>query len=292
MNNREQPLAGGRMTSDIVRRGDQLCRPLGPWSPAVHEYLRHLESAGFTGAPRVLGVEPGREILTYLDGDVAVDPQWQPGHGHRLPPYARTARADRCGAVAATAAHRGGRVRATITDYRFHPHPRRAGQIVSHSDLGPWNTVYRQGIPVAFIDWDAAQPVDPIDDLAAAAWTFVPLVPPDQLREPGFDPVPDLPTRLRLFVDAYGLAESADDPAGPATRQAHRRGTRQVLAHRPRRRGHLSGIPRRATAMAPGHLRRPRVRLVVPLRPARGTPSQHPLKTAGIARPSATHWHR
>jgi hypothetical protein len=83
MNDREQTLAGGRMTSDIVRRGDQLCRPLGPWSASVHEYLRHLESVGFTGSPRVLGVEPDREILTYLDGDVAVDPQWQPGRGCR-----------------------------------------------------------------------------------------------------------------------------------------------------------------------------------------------------------------
>lgn len=83
--------------------------------------------------------------------------------------------------------------------------PPRAGEIVSHGDVGPWNTVYRDGIPVAFIDWDAAQPVDPLDDLAAAAWTFVPLAPPGQLCEAGSDPLPDLPARLRMFVDAYGL---------------------------------------------------------------------------------------
>jgi hypothetical protein len=41
----------------------------------VHEYLRHLESVGFEGSPRVLGVEGDTEVLTYLDGDVAVDPQ-------------------------------------------------------------------------------------------------------------------------------------------------------------------------------------------------------------------------
>lgn len=28
-------------------------------------------------------------------------------------------------------------------------------------------------------------------------------------RMAGFDPLPDLPARLRLFVDAYGLAEPA-----------------------------------------------------------------------------------
>jgi hypothetical protein len=40
-----------------------------PWSPAVHDLLRHLESVGFPYSPRVLGVdEQGREILTYLHG--------------------------------------------------------------------------------------------------------------------------------------------------------------------------------------------------------------------------------
>jgi hypothetical protein len=68
------PLSGGRMTSGIVRRGDQLRRPTGPWSPAVHEFLRHLEAAGFEGSPRVLEIDGEWEVLTYLDGDVAVDP--------------------------------------------------------------------------------------------------------------------------------------------------------------------------------------------------------------------------
>ena len=62
-------------------------------------------------------------------------------------------------------------------------------------------------MPVAFIDWDAAHPVEPLSDLADAAWTFVPLAPPGQLAEAGFDPLPDLPARLRAFLDAYGLAD-------------------------------------------------------------------------------------
>jgi hypothetical protein len=35
----------------------------------------------------------------------------------------------------------------------------------------------------------------------------VPLAPPGQLAEAGFDPLPDLPARLRLFLDAYGLTD-------------------------------------------------------------------------------------
>lgn len=48
-----------------------------------------------------------------------------------------------------------------VTTYQFHPHPPLPGEVVSHGGLGPWNTVYRDGGPVAFIDWDGAEPVDP-----------------------------------------------------------------------------------------------------------------------------------
>ena len=186
------------MTSGMARRGDRLLRPMGAWSPAVHEYLRHLEAAGFDGSPRVLGTEGDREVLTFIDGDVANDPLWEPGHGHRLPPYARTEVALRRAAELIRRLHEAAAgFRPAITSYRFHPYPLKAGEIISHGDLGPWNTVYRDGIPVAFIDWTLPSPSSRTD-LADAAWTFVPLAPPEQLAEAGFDPSPDLPARLRI----------------------------------------------------------------------------------------------
>jgi hypothetical protein len=201
------PMPAGRMTHGIVRRGERLLRPMGSWSPAVHEYLRYLEAAGFEGSPRVLGTDRDREVLTYIDGDVAMDPLWEPGHGHRLPPYARSEIALRAAAKLIRKLHLAScGFRPAVTSYRSHPYPPAAGEIVSHGDLGPWNTVYRDGVPVAFIDWDAAHPVHPLADLADAAWTFVPLAPPGQLTEAGFDPLPDLPARLRAFLDAYGLS--------------------------------------------------------------------------------------
>jgi hypothetical protein len=204
----EEELASGRMTQGIVRRGDRLLRPMGTWSPAVHEFLRHLEAAGFDGAPRFLGTEGDREVLSYLPGDVAADPGWQPGRGHRLPDYARTDAALRQAAELVRRLHTAATGFAPRhTRYRFHPHPPLPGEIIVHGDLGPWNTVYRNGGPVAFIDFDGAQPGRPVTDLAAAAWAFVPLAPPEQLRQAGFDPVPDIAARLRIFVDAYGLAD-------------------------------------------------------------------------------------
>lgn len=116
------------MTDGIVRRGDRVHRPMGPWSPAVHEYLRYLESAGFAGSPRVLGIEREREVLSHVDGDVPADPEWQPGHGHRLPAYARTDLALTRAAELLRRLHvAAAGFRPAITEYRFHPHPPRPG---------------------------------------------------------------------------------------------------------------------------------------------------------------------
>ncbi|GLY94687.1 phosphotransferase [Actinoplanes sp. NBRC 103695] len=150
------------------------------------------------------------------------DPQWQPGRGHRLPPEARSEEALVAAAELLRQLHEAARTyRPTNTEYRFHPHPPRKGEVVSHGDLGPWNTAYRDGRPVAFIDWDAAGPIDPLVDLAAAAWEFVPLGPPEQLRQAGFDPLPDIADRLRLFVDAYGLSDRLADTHDPGGQPAN-----------------------------------------------------------------------
>lgn len=202
------PLTGGRSTAGVVRRGSEVRRPLGPWSPAVHELLRHLEAVGFDGAPRVRRVEEGVEVLSFVEGEVACDPRWEPGRGARLPAHVRGD--EGVAAVGRLLARLHDAVRGFVpsrTGYRFRPHPPGRGQIVSHGDLGPWNTAYRDGVPVAFIDWDAAGPVEPLTELAAAAWAFLPIACPGRLRESGFDPLPDLASRLRLLVDAYGLSD-------------------------------------------------------------------------------------
>ncbi|MGH2511548.1 MAG: phosphotransferase, partial [Candidatus Limnocylindrales bacterium] len=163
------------------------------------------ESAGFAGAPRVLGVEDGVEVLSYLPGEVPADPGWQPGRGLALSSNARSERSLVAAARLLRELHEAARgYIPTANEFRFHPYPLRPGEIMSHGDLGPWNTVYRDGLPVALIDWDACRPIDPLVDIALAAWAFVPLEPDLRLAEVGFDPSPDLGERLRVFIDSYG----------------------------------------------------------------------------------------
>src|SRR5438270_7972799 len=69
------PLSGGTVAARVVRVGDTVRRSLERWSPAVHALLRHLEQAGFAGAPRFLGVDDsGREVLSWIEGVPALRP--------------------------------------------------------------------------------------------------------------------------------------------------------------------------------------------------------------------------
>ncbi|HEY1667519.1 MAG TPA: phosphotransferase [Trebonia sp.] len=193
MTGAEIPLAGGNMSGGVVRVGDTVRRPAGPWTPAVHALLAHLHEAGFRGAPRPLGIDDrGREILSFVPGTVA----W-PRHFHLLDadgPLRRAARLIRefHDAVSGFAPPPGARWQALML----------AGgdEIIAHNDLAPWNLVIGDG-QWAFIDWDTAAPGTRLWDLAYAMHGFAPLSADPAVQRD------DAGRRLRLIADAYGLTE-------------------------------------------------------------------------------------
>jgi hypothetical protein len=69
-----EPLPGSNgQPTGTIRHGNSILRPAGPWTPAVHALLRHLEQVGFPGSPRVVGDgydDQGREVLTYIQGQI------------------------------------------------------------------------------------------------------------------------------------------------------------------------------------------------------------------------------
>ena len=52
----DEVLTGG--VNVVVRRGDRVHRPVGPWSPLVHDLLDRLHRSGFAAAPRFHEVTP------------------------------------------------------------------------------------------------------------------------------------------------------------------------------------------------------------------------------------------
>ena len=201
----EIPLLGGDVTDGVVRVGGTVRRPAGPQSAAVRALLHHLEGAGFDGAPRYLGRDArGRDVLTYVPGVTPPRP---------LPPYA-------AGEAALTGVARllrrfhdavagftlpDGAAFDTFLASNTDAEP----ELVGHCDLRPDNVVFRDGAPVAMIDFDLARPTTRLFDVATTLRYWAPIADPAD-REPAHRTTAVGP-RLARFCAAYGL-----DAAGRA----------------------------------------------------------------------------
>ena len=199
----EVPLLGGDVTEGVVRVGDTVRRPLGPHSLLVHGVLRHLEASGFTGAPRLLGVdERGREILTFVEGEVA---------GRPWPSW--VADPDRAASVAMLLRSLddamipwGIPVQARtpavpLPDLPTTPSPRR--YFVGHRDVTPENVVFRDGQAVALIDFDMVRASSRVDEVGNLLLWWAPLMPPEDRQE--------------VLRDVDALARAACRVTPPAT---------------------------------------------------------------------------
>jgi hypothetical protein len=185
-------LPGGNL-SHVVRIGDTVRRPVGPWTATIHALLRHLED--FDGAPRVFGIdEEGREIVEYVPGAV----EW---------PELRALRTDdglARGAVLLRRYHEAVASFAIPDDaaWRFPDMerdvdgvPALAGEerIVCHNDCAAWNLVTSDD-RWAFIDWDTAGPRPRLWDVAYAIRGMILVNPESDIRH-----------RVEVFASAYGL---------------------------------------------------------------------------------------
>ncbi|MFD7653076.1 aminoglycoside phosphotransferase family protein [Actinosynnema sp. NPDC059797] len=183
----EEPLTGGGL-NEVVRIGATVRRPTGPWTPNVHRLLEHLAPLGLSPVP--LGIdERGREVLSYLEGEVA------------HPPLPEAVRSDRVLVEVARLARRLHDASAGLAHLRegWRFPAIEPVEVICHNDLAPYNVVFRGGSPVGVIDFDTARPGPRWWDVAYAAYCLVPFSPefgtPDEQRR-----------RAALFCEAYGTS--------------------------------------------------------------------------------------
>jgi hypothetical protein len=194
----EVVLPGGR-TVGAVLIGDTVHKAASECTPSVHALLRHLEAAGFDGAPRALGFDDqGRQMLTYLPGETMGDRDSWPGW----------ASAD---ATLVQVGHWLRRVHDLTADFQPPAGERwfiggtvRPGWIVGHQDASPYNAVMDGDRLVGFFDWDIAGPSAAEVDVAFSALMWVPLTSPGGEQQWGTRSVEDRSRRLHLLLDAYG----------------------------------------------------------------------------------------
>ena len=145
--------------------------------------------------------EQGREVLTYLEGEVPVYPTAPELWAEEvLEGVAGLLRRLHDATVGLDLPEGGWREGAAAPG---------GGEVVCHNDVAHYNTVFREGRPVAFIDWDFAAPGPRAWDVAFAAYRFVPLSPDQGAVGLGAVLPVDRPGRLRRFCDAYGLTDRA-----------------------------------------------------------------------------------
>lgn len=194
----EERLCGGWQTT-VVRQGDEVWRSPKPQSATVLALLRHLHDNGFQWAPEPLGTgftPDGRERLAFIEGSSPQpspwtdDAIWRVGHLLRLL-HDAAARFDWTGQAS---------WRPWFARSLPGAHP-----VIGHGDLGPWNILARDGVPIAFIDWDNAGPVDADWELAQVAWLNAQLHDDDVAERSGLGTVEDRGRQLVALVDGYGL---------------------------------------------------------------------------------------
>jgi SAM-dependent methyltransferase len=194
----------GERTS-VERVGDVAIRPSAPWTPAVLSLLRHLERVGFDGAPRVVGTgydDAGRETVEFIEGDFVHPHAWSDEGIYQLGRLLR--RLHDAGATFEPGP--------ALAWQDWYSRSDRPGAMIGHGDPGPWNIVERDGLPVAFIDWEFAGPVDRLDEVAHAAWLNAQLHDDHVAKLNGLPAAEHRALQLNLFLDGYGLVR--EDRAG------------------------------------------------------------------------------
>lgn len=198
----EVVLAGSRLNR-VVRIGDTVRRPAGPWTPAVHDLLRHVRANGFSLAPEPLGFDDrGREILSYIPGSTVGDDLPWPGWVWDETMLTEIGRATALYHRAVAGFRPEGEVA-----WQMGPAELQTDQIVCHHDIAPYNAVGGGGHLRGIIDWDLIGPGTARSDLAFVAWQWVPLQHPVIAKMFGWDDPAGLARRLRTLLDAYGLEE-------------------------------------------------------------------------------------
>jgi hypothetical protein len=186
----EQPLTGGNVTSGVVRVGNTVRRPSGPWSSSVHALLCHLAGVGYAGAPRSLGFdEQGRHVVEWVEGDCRHPYLGPDDEGLALGAVGRIIREFHDAAR--------GFVPPADAVWNVVIEPDKAN-FICHHDLAGWNFVdgVRRGV---FIDWDTAAPGSALWDLAWAVHGFVQL--------DGSVSVALVMRRLSHLANGYALTE-------------------------------------------------------------------------------------
>jgi len=177
MKNKETILSGGQCTDSVVRIGNRVHRTKSDNYEFIHSVLLFLEKQNFTYAPKFLGIdEKGREMLSYLEGEVPRDVPMSFSQKITAVKILRS-------------------FHDILADSQFCGNQ----ETVCHQDFAPWNIIIHKDKIAGIIDFDEVALGRRIDDLTYFIWTALDLgiasITDDQQIE-----------KIALLVNAYQLS--------------------------------------------------------------------------------------
>lgn len=177
----------------VVRVGDTVRRVAGPWTPAVHEFLRLCATARIPYTPRPFGLDgEGREIVSFIPGVTLSD----------APPEIRWSRDIlRESAVLLRRIHDAS-IPLVSTDLAWRQPSHPPIEVICHNDFATYNLICRDGELSGAIDFDMASPGSRLWDFAYLAYRIVPFVEDAVAFDPTRDG--DRDERLLDLIAAYG----------------------------------------------------------------------------------------
>ncbi len=164
--NNEEKLTGGNV-SNVYHLEDTVRRELKPDSVKIHGLLKHLESKGFTYAPKFLGIdEKNREILSFIEGEAGNYPlkkyMWS---NDVLKEIAKMLRLY----------HDAVSDFPSLNKWKQMDNTPNNIEVLCHNDFAIYNIIFNHKKPVGIIDFDIVAPGPRLWDIAYTLYTCVPL---------------------------------------------------------------------------------------------------------------------
>lgn len=206
----EEVLEGGNI-NQVVKVGETVRRSAKP-NVYVHELLLHLQQRELPYFPKYLGQDDqGREILSYLDGEVPgdrypeIDPEmWSEEALVKIGQILRIFHDATVGFVSS------GKSANDYPDKKRH-------EVVCHNDAALYNVVFKDKLPAGLIDFDMAGAGPRIWDIAYTLYTSVPLASfSPHLSTPDVIPYESerhaalRRQRIQRFFASYGMSIPVD----------------------------------------------------------------------------------
>jgi hypothetical protein len=193
------PLEGGN-SGTVVRQGETVRRPSGPWTPLVQQFMSALRDRGLSFVPEPRGLDSqGREVIAFVQGSVPIYPMPQWVWSDDLLVDVGTKLRELHDATFDMLLPMTGWRRDPILPV----------EVICHGDIAPYNTVCNDERVSAFIDWDYAIPAPRGWDFGYAAYRWVSLTAPGH-SDGSHQDLAEQKRRLDLFCSAYGDISAID----------------------------------------------------------------------------------